>query len=166
MFDVAREADPSRPVEFVNVMLAPYRKCRVSQFADVLMLNRYYGWYVHAGDLAAAEPAWQAELDAWAREGKPIIIAEHGSWKRHSRREVSVAGHTVSGMDDITDFGADLHPVGVQLQRLRRQLQELAEMPVFGIPDQQLPELVCAARAVVSQAQPVYLNLLAQADAW
>ena len=42
-------------------MLAPHGTCRVSQFADVLMLNRYYGWYVNTGDLAAAE----------ARAGRP-----------------------------------------------------------------------------------------------
>ena len=48
---LARELDPTRPVGFVNVMLAPHGKCRVSQFGDVLMLNRYYGWYVNTGDL-------------------------------------------------------------------------------------------------------------------
>ena len=52
LFELARELDPTRPVGFVNVMLAPYGKCRVSQFGDVLMLNRYYGWYVDTGDLA------------------------------------------------------------------------------------------------------------------
>ncbi|NCU16049.1 beta-glucuronidase, partial [Lactobacillus paracasei] len=55
LFDVARAADPTRPVSFVNVMLAPFGKCRVSQYSDVLLLNRYYGWYVDTGDLAAAE---------------------------------------------------------------------------------------------------------------
>ena len=79
LFDVAREADPTRPVGFVNVMLAPYGKCRVSQFGDVLMVNRYYGWYTHTGDLAAAEIAWREELEGWAGEGKPIIITEYGA---------------------------------------------------------------------------------------
>ena len=79
LFDVAREADPTRPVGFVNVMLAPHGKCRVSQFADVLMLNRYYGWYVQTGDLDAAEAAWEAELTGWAGENKPIIITEYGA---------------------------------------------------------------------------------------
>ncbi|WP_141845144.1 beta-glucuronidase [Humibacillus xanthopallidus] len=79
LFDVAREADPSRPVGFVNVMLAPHGSCRVSQFADVLMLNRYYGWYVNTGDLAGAEIAWTEELTGWASEGKPIIITEYGA---------------------------------------------------------------------------------------
>ncbi len=79
LFDVARQADPSRPVGFVNVMLAPHGKCRVSQFGDVLMLNRYYGWYVYTGDLEGAELAWKEELTAWAGEGKPIIITEYGA---------------------------------------------------------------------------------------
>jgi len=43
------------------------------------MLNRYYGWYTHTGDLDAAETAWEAELQAWAGEGKPIIITEYGA---------------------------------------------------------------------------------------
>ncbi|MGH3599786.1 MAG: hypothetical protein ACRDRO_14740 [Pseudonocardiaceae bacterium] len=47
-------------------MLAPYGKCRVSQFSDMLMLNREYGWYVNTGDLAAAERAWEQELRGWA----------------------------------------------------------------------------------------------------
>jgi beta-glucuronidase len=79
LFDVAREADPTRPVGFVNVMLAPHGKCRVSQFADVLMLNRYYGWYVNTGDLPAAELAWEQELREWATDGKPIVITEYGA---------------------------------------------------------------------------------------
>jgi beta-glucuronidase len=79
LFAVARELDPSRPVGFVNVMLAPHGKCLVSQFADVLMLNRYYGWYVQIGDLDAAEREWRTELEAWASDGKPIIITEYGA---------------------------------------------------------------------------------------
>jgi beta-glucuronidase len=79
LFDIARRADPTRPVGFVNVGLAPHGECRVSQFGDVLMLNRYYGWYEHTGDLDAAEAAWQAELDGWATDNKPIIITEYGA---------------------------------------------------------------------------------------
>jgi beta-glucuronidase len=79
LFELCRKLDPTRPVGFVNVMLAPYGKCRVSQFSDVLMLNRYYGWYVNPGDLLAAEQAWDQELRGWASEGKPIIITEYGA---------------------------------------------------------------------------------------
>ena len=79
LFEVAREADPTRPVGFVNVMLSPHGKCRVSQFGDVLMLNRYYGWYVDTADLAAAEINMREETRGWASEGKPIIFTEYGT---------------------------------------------------------------------------------------
>ena len=79
LFALTRELDATRPVGFVNVMLAPHGKCRVSQFGDVLMLNRYYGWYVNTGDLEGAEVAWREELEAWAGDGKPIIITEYGA---------------------------------------------------------------------------------------
>ena len=83
---MARTADRSRPVGFVNVMLAPHGACRVSQFGDVLMLNRYYGWYVNTGDLDNAEIAWEQELTAWAWDGKPIFV--------------------------VTEYGADTYPAG------------------------------------------------------
>jgi beta-glucuronidase len=79
LFDVVREADPTRPAGFVNVGLSPHGKCRVSQFADVLMINRYYGWYSHTGDLDGAEQALEEELRSWASDGKPIIITEYGA---------------------------------------------------------------------------------------
>lgn len=79
LFALTRELDPSRPVGFVNVMDAPHGACQVSDLGDVIMLNRYYGWYAQTGDLAAAEVAWRAELEAWAGEGKPIIVTEYGA---------------------------------------------------------------------------------------
>jgi beta-glucuronidase len=79
LFALARALDPTRPVGFVNDASARHGDCRVSRFADVLMLNRYYGWYVHTGDLAAAEAALADELRAWATDGKPIIITEYGA---------------------------------------------------------------------------------------
>ena len=52
----------------------------ITDLFDVVMLNRYYGWYVNTGDLAAAERALEAELHAWAaKHGKPIIMTEYGA---------------------------------------------------------------------------------------
>ena len=80
LFAATREADPSRPVGFVNMMLAPYDKCLVTPLADVVMVNRYYGWYVDTGDLEAAERNLEAELQGWADTfDKPIIITEYGA---------------------------------------------------------------------------------------
>ncbi|ABW12661.1 Beta-glucuronidase [Parafrankia sp. EAN1pec] len=79
LFALTRELDPTRPVGFVNMLLARPGMDLVMQFSDVIMLNRYYGWYLNTGDLAGAETAWQAELEGWAAEGKPIIITEYGA---------------------------------------------------------------------------------------
>jgi beta-glucuronidase len=75
-----RALDPSRPVGFANVMLAPADKDVIADLFDVVMLNRYYGWYVNTGDLPAAERALEAELHAWVDKlGKPIIMTEYGA---------------------------------------------------------------------------------------
>ena len=65
-------------------MLAPHGKCRVSQFGDVLMLNRYYGWYVNTGDLDAAEMAWEDELRGLGRRGQ--ADHHHRVRRRHLSR--------------------------------------------------------------------------------
>ena len=77
---LTRELDPSRPVGFVNVMLAPHGRCQVSELGDVIMLNRYYGWYWDNGDVPLAEAHLRAEIDAWIElaPGKPIIFTEYG----------------------------------------------------------------------------------------
>jgi beta-glucuronidase len=80
LFAAARSADPSRPVGFVNMMLAPPDQCLLTELADVVMINRYYGWYVDAGDLDAAERHLEAELRAWAAtHDKPILVTEYGA---------------------------------------------------------------------------------------
>lgn len=79
LFETARAADPTRPVGFVNVMMARFPECRVSQYADVIMINRYYGWYVFLDDLETAERAFSAELAGWSTLNKPIIITEYGA---------------------------------------------------------------------------------------
>jgi beta-glucuronidase len=76
----ARAMDPTRPIGFANVMLAPPERDVISDLFDVLMLNRYYGWYVDTGDLAAAERDLEAELRAWvAKHHKPIVMTEYGA---------------------------------------------------------------------------------------
>jgi len=76
---VARELDPSRPVCFANVATAPPDLDVVTDLFDLVCVNRYYGWYVDTGDLEAAERNLEAELRAWARHGKPILVTEFGA---------------------------------------------------------------------------------------
>jgi len=53
------------------------------------MLNRYFGWYAFTGDLETAEGVWQAELEKWAGDGRPIIVTEYGA-------------DTVAGLHSVT----------------------------------------------------------------
>ncbi|MBL7488373.1 beta-glucuronidase [Frankia sp. AgB1.9] len=79
LFAEARKLDPTRPVGFVNAT-GTVDQCQVTELADVAMINRYYGWYVHLGDLAAAEGALEADLKAWAvRHHKPVLVTEYGA---------------------------------------------------------------------------------------
>ncbi|HET9967755.1 MAG TPA: glycoside hydrolase family 2 TIM barrel-domain containing protein [Streptosporangiaceae bacterium] len=66
LVDLARQLDPSRPVAFANVPGADADKDVITDLFEVIMLNRYYGWYMDAGDLAAAERALEANLTAWS----------------------------------------------------------------------------------------------------
>lgn len=79
LFAAARRADPTRPVGFVNMALAVHGRCKVARFADVIMLNRYYGWYYQSGDLESAEVVLRQELEGWQTEGKPVIMTEYGA---------------------------------------------------------------------------------------
>jgi beta-glucuronidase len=79
LFELARSLDDSRPIGFVNVQFSPAGECKLTPFSDVVMINRYYGWYVQTGDLDNAEDALDAELTEWAKAGKPILVTEFGA---------------------------------------------------------------------------------------
>jgi beta-glucuronidase len=79
LFALTRELDPTRPVGSVNMMFAPHGRDRLQALGDVVMVNRYYGWYAFAGDLAGAEAALEKELTAWAADGRPILVTEYGA---------------------------------------------------------------------------------------
>ncbi|HWG15517.1 MAG TPA: beta-glucuronidase [Streptosporangiaceae bacterium] len=76
---MARELDPTRPLCFANVATAPPEADVVTDLFDLICVNRYFGWYVDTGDLAAAEQHLEDELRAWARHGKPIVVTEFGA---------------------------------------------------------------------------------------
>ena len=77
-----RDRDPQkRPVTLVNIMNATPDKDEVMDLVDVLSLNRYYGWYVSHGELAAAEKGLRQELETWQTlyPEKPILMTEYGA---------------------------------------------------------------------------------------
>jgi len=80
LFELAKELDPSRPVTYVNVMLAPFADCKIAQFADFICLNRYYGWYVNHNDLESAIADYRTEIKGWVQKYQvPLVITEYGA---------------------------------------------------------------------------------------
>jgi beta-glucuronidase len=90
LFELVRSLDDTRPVGFVNVQFSPAGQCKLTRFSDLIMINRYYGWYVETGDLENAEDALDTELAEWAEEGKPILVTEFGA-------DTVTGLHTVTG---------------------------------------------------------------------
>jgi beta-glucuronidase len=75
-----RRLDPSRPVAFANVPGSVAELDLITDLFDVVMLNRYFGWYTDAGDLPMAERSLEADLRSWSDKfRKPILITEYGA---------------------------------------------------------------------------------------
>jgi len=73
----ARQLDRTRPVTFVGVMGGP---AEWHMLADVICINRYWGWYVQGGQLELALATLDQELASiWELHGKPVIITEFGA---------------------------------------------------------------------------------------
>ncbi|MBF0778681.1 beta-glucuronidase [Streptococcus cuniculi] len=82
LIERVRDTDPQhRPVTLVNIMMATPDKDEVMDLVDVISLNRYYGWYVHHGDLKKAAEGLSEELHQWQTlyPDKPILITEYGA---------------------------------------------------------------------------------------
>ncbi|MFM5967832.1 MAG: beta-glucuronidase [Micrococcales bacterium] len=79
-FDLVRELDPTRPHTYINVMTEPFAKCLVAPLADVICLNRYWGWYEDHFDLQSAKLHFERELTGWTEKYQvPFIITEYGA---------------------------------------------------------------------------------------
>jgi beta-glucuronidase len=77
LVDDAHRLDATRPATLAGLGGCPLEWLAL---CDVVMINRYYGWYTHGGQLDAAEQALEQELDALHLAlGKPIIISEFGA---------------------------------------------------------------------------------------
>ena len=80
LVDLVRELDPTRPITYSMVMFATFKNDQIIDLFDVVSLNRYYGWYINAGDLATAEMYLQGDIQGWIdRTGKPIMMLEYGA---------------------------------------------------------------------------------------
>ncbi len=79
LFELTRHHDPAnRPVTIVES--SGWDATKVSKYADVVCINRYYGWYMDPGQFAPMETRLRDELANWLRShGKPLIITEYGA---------------------------------------------------------------------------------------
>lgn len=81
IFDYARTLDPQhRPLTYTNLMMAAAGKDKCHQFADVICLNRYYGWYMQGGyQLIGAKKAFIGEMNQWmnTEPNKPFLFTEY-----------------------------------------------------------------------------------------
>ena len=82
LFQLVRQLDRQhRPVTFVTHGEATVETCEVAPLCDVIMLNRYYGWYSEEGMLNAAGAVLSDELDRYHKRypDKPIMLGEFGA---------------------------------------------------------------------------------------
>ena len=82
LFSLVRELDSQhRPVTFVTHGEATVETCEVAPLCDVIVLNRYYGWYSEEGNLTAAAAVLSDELDRYHDRypGVPIMLGEFGA---------------------------------------------------------------------------------------
>lgn len=79
LFDYTRHVDPAkRPVTIVES--TGWDDTKVSTYADVVCINRYYGWYMDPGQFGPMETRLRDELANWLRShGKPLIVSEYGA---------------------------------------------------------------------------------------
>nr|WKN38712.1 beta-glucuronidase [Tunicatimonas sp. TK19036] len=77
LFALVKQLDSTRLATLVGVMGGPAEWVGL---ADIICINRYYGWYTHLGDLEGATQLLGMELDGLhQRFKKPIIITEFGA---------------------------------------------------------------------------------------
>ena len=78
LFAYLKKADSMRPVSFATTAYDFQEKS--ARLCDVILLNRYYGWYQRTGQLNNIEGPLSDELDRWhVKFKKPIIFEEFGA---------------------------------------------------------------------------------------
>lgn len=94
IFDYSRKLDPQRrPLTYVNFQICGVDKDICMDLADVVCLNRYFGWYWDNADLASAEDHLTEDLQKWHEKlpDKPIMFCEYGA-------------DTVAGLHAVADI--------------------------------------------------------------
>lgn len=80
LVELTRSLDATRPVCHANWERVEAADDKISDLFDVLLLNRYFGWYIGLGDLETAKETLETEVTQWhTRFNKPMIISEYGA---------------------------------------------------------------------------------------
>ncbi len=111
LIELTHHLDPTRPVTMASLMNGPIEWMAL---CDVVCINRYWGWYVHGGQLDQAAQMLGQELDSlYDTLRKPIIISEFGA--------DTLAGHH----SDPPEMWSEEY----QVEMLRRYLDAAAARP-------------------------------------
>lgn len=77
VIDTMRSLDAERPVTMVHTV-GPQQDL-VSQWLDVICVNRYYGWYTDHGHTELIARQVVQEMRQWHEKfGKPVLVTEYG----------------------------------------------------------------------------------------
>ncbi len=76
LIKLAKDIDASRPATLVGMMMSP---AEWLDLADVILINRYYGWYTQTGRIQEGAAGLEQELDELAQLNKPLMISEFGA---------------------------------------------------------------------------------------
>lgn len=78
VIDTMRSLDNTRPVTMVHTMWPSADK--VSQWLDVICLNRYFGWYSDHGHTEVIKEQVTGEMKEWYEKyHRPMIMTEYGA---------------------------------------------------------------------------------------
>ena len=79
LFNFTRPIAASRPITFVTYMTADADQC--VQFADVICINRYFGWYSYYGRLDQVPDVLSQDITNYRKTfpTKPLIVSEYGT---------------------------------------------------------------------------------------
>lgn len=76
--DKMRSLDDTRPITIVHTTGADGDK--ISQWVDVICVNRYYAWYTDHSHIEVIGRQLELEMNKWhERYNKPIILSEYGA---------------------------------------------------------------------------------------
>lgn len=98
LIDLAHTLDDTRPATLVGIMGASVEWINL---ADVLLINRYYGWYMQTGRISEGEKGLEQELDSLAELNKPLLFSEFGA-------DAMAGMHSIPAQVFTEDYQRDL----------------------------------------------------------